>query len=65
MNTTYRIEDKGNVRMNGKRTTFKLFKDAGEFFVHVGSYSAPGWDQSDAACISSALETLDKLSNES
>lgn len=54
----FRVEDKGNVHMNGKKTTFKLFRRDGASFVYVGQFAAPGWNASDASCIAAALEKL-------
>jgi len=54
----YRVESKENVNYSGKRTKFHLYQRRGEAYVHVGAFTAPGWDQSDEQCIAAALETL-------
>lgn len=59
MNSNFRVEDKANVHMNGKRTKFALFQRKGDAFVHVGQFTAPGWNASDSKCISSALENIE------
>ena len=53
----FRVDDKQNVNMNGKRTAFTLFRKRGDAFVCEGRYTAKGYNATDAACISAALET--------
>jgi hypothetical protein len=61
---SYRVQDKKNVHMNGKRTAFALYRKNGDAFVHVGAFTAPGWSQSDEKCVSAALATMDRLEDE-
>lgn len=61
----FRVENKQNVNMNGRRTAFKLYRRSGEAFVFQGEYTASGWDRTDAQCVTAALDTLDRLENES
>jgi hypothetical protein len=58
---SYRVEDKKNVHMNGRRTLFKLFKKTGDAYVFDGEYTASGWDQSDAKCVSAAQSEQDRI----
>ncbi len=64
MSANYRVENKSNVTMNGKRTQFALYKKQGDAFVHVGAYTAMGWNQTDEKCVAAALETMDRLERE-
>jgi hypothetical protein len=60
----YRVEDKKNVHSNGRRTMFKLYEKQGDAYVHIGQFTAMGWDQSDARCIADALETMERLESQ-
>lgn len=52
MSVGYRIEDKGNVRINGRKVTvYKVFEDSGDGFYFAGEYRVDGWDASDKVCI--------------
>lgn len=56
---SYRIENKGNVNRNGKKTSFHVFKKNGDKFIFDGNYFAPGWNQSDEKCIEFCLNKDD------
>lgn len=58
-NENFRIEDKSNVSMNGKRTKFSLYRRAGDAFVYTGAFTAPGWNADDKKCISAALDNIE------
>lgn len=55
-NSIFRVEEKQNLHMSGRKTAFKLFRKRGSEFVFEGAYTAPGWDQSDEKCIAAAME---------
>jgi hypothetical protein len=62
MNTeNFRVVGKQKAHMNGRRTTFTLYRkrthEGG--FVFEGVYTAPGWAASDEQCIRCALEAQD------
>ena len=60
--TNFRVENKSNVNMNGKRTQFALYQRRGDAFVHAGQFTAPGWNANDSKCIAAALEGIDQES---
>jgi|AntDeeMinimDraft_6_1070357.scaffolds.fasta_scaffold30666_1 hypothetical protein len=63
MSENFRVENKQNVHMRGRKTTFQLFRRQGDAFVFQGIYSAFGWDAKDDTCIRAALEQAEEDSN--
>lgn len=53
MNTEqYRVQDKQNAYLNNVPVTlFKLYEFWDSAYLHVGNYSVPGHDATDAQCI--------------
>ena len=56
---TFRVENKSNVHLDGKKTTFTLFQRDGDRFICRGTFAVYGWHASDALCIAAARKTLD------
>ena len=63
MQENYRVEQRRNVNMNGRKTAFKFFKRVGNAFVYAGDFTADGWDATTDDCIDAAVDAFDFVEN--
>lgn len=64
MSEQYRIENKGNVHANGKKTSYQIYErytdeSGGQAYVFAGNGFATGHNASDEKCIADFIDQVD------